>query len=67
MGTVVHVNFGDSEVLLTKDQLAKRLGYSRRHIEKLTAAGMPSRLRGIRRFYRETECRNWLIQSRRSA
>lgn len=59
--TVIHVNFRrEPEVELTKDELAQRLGYSRRHVEKLTALGMPSRLVGIQRLYKETECRNWL-------
>lgn len=66
MGDVIYATFGrDSEVYLTKAELAKRLGYTVRHVEKLTALGLPSTMDGRRRVYRETECRNWLIQRER--
>jgi hypothetical protein len=59
MGTVVHVDFGQDR-LLGKSELGKRLGRSVRGVEELTAQGMPSRIEGVRRVYKETACRNWL-------
>lgn len=60
MGTVVYADFGRDEIQLSKKELATRLGYTTRHIEKLTAEGMPSEMEGVRRVYKETAARNWL-------
>lgn len=65
MTNVVYVDFGREERLLNKEQIAKRLGYTVRTVEKLTAEGMPSEIKGIRRMYKETACRNWLAQRER--
>lgn len=63
MGDLIHVSFSrEPEAVLKKAELAHRLGYTVRHIEKLTALGMPSKIVGRCRVYRETECRNWLSQ-----
>lgn len=68
MGNVVHVNFGDEEVSLNKHEIAKRLGYSVRWVEELTRQEiLPSTIRGRRRLYKETECRNAIAQHERGA
>lgn len=65
MGTVHFIDFGRNEPLLTKKELAARLGYSERWIEHLQAEGMPSRIDGVRRVYKETAVRNWLTAHER--
>jgi hypothetical protein len=70
MGELVYANFGESR-LLGKSPLGKALGRSVRWVEERTAEGMPSSLKGRRRVYKETDCRNWLAAhgktSKRSA
>lgn len=60
MSNVRYVDFGGQAVELAKSEIAGRLGYCERTIEKFTAEGMPSRMRGRRRTWQEAQCRNWL-------
>lgn len=65
MGDVIHVNFGGDEVSLDKEELAIALHRSVSWVEKMTKLGMPSTIRGRRRVYMESACRNWLGQHER--
>lgn len=67
MGDVIFHDFGGREVVLCKTEIANVLGVDVRTIERLTKQGMPSRIEGIRRMFKESECRNWLAQRERSA
>lgn len=60
-GNVIPVDFRppEPEILLTKDQLARRLGRHHRTIEKWTAEGLPSQIKGIRRVYKLSEAIQW--------
>lgn len=62
MNNVRYGDFGRNEVELFVSEIAVELGYCERTIEQFTAEGMPSRVRGRRRTYRATECRNWLAR-----
>ena len=62
MGDLVFIDFTRDEPILTKDEIAQRLGYDKRTIERLTKEGMPADIFGIRRVYKEAACRNWLAQ-----
>lgn len=68
MGTVIYVGFQppEPELSLTKQELGNRLGYSKRHIEKLTAEGMPSEVEGITRLYKLSTCVLWLLETERA-
>lgn len=64
MGDLVHITFGN-EPLIDKAELADRLGYSKRTVEKLVAEGMPSTIFGVCRVFRESAARNWLAHQDR--
>lgn len=59
--SLIHVDFGQDR-LLGKEELGNALGRSVRWVEERTAEGMPSRIEGVRRVYKETACRNWLAK-----
>lgn len=67
MGTVVPVSFEEAEpeISLSKKQLAAKLRFSCRHIEKLGAEGMPSRPCGRRRVYKVSEVLRWFEETGR--
>jgi hypothetical protein len=66
-GNLVVVDFGGSEVPLTKTQLAAQLNRSRRWVELRMGEGLPSTLDGSRRMFLLSEARDWLAARQKGA
>jgi hypothetical protein len=62
MGELIHL-FARTEPWVGKLVLANYLGCSKRQVEKYTAAGMPSRMPGLKRQYRISVCEDWLREN----
>jgi hypothetical protein len=64
IGELIHGNFGAHDPLLTKRQLSQHpeIRRSTRWVEQQVAKGMPSQLDGVRRMFRLSEVRAWLVE-----
>lgn len=59
---VIYADFSNTEPLLSKAELAERLGCSPRYIERLIAEGAPHKVKGVRKMFKETAVRNWIAR-----